>query len=636
MDSGTALFQIPISPSQAASERAEWDGSKPRLRLSAIRTLRWRLALPYIVIILVVMAILDISLAIAIRNEYRDELSRNLGDQAELVARLTEPSIAAGGGRETVDPIVRGLIGRIDTRVTVIGVDGTVLGETDVDVTTMENHSTRPEFEDALLGDTGDSERYSTTDDERLLYVAVPIGEPLVGVARVAVPVARVETAVWGLQRGFLIATTIAALLAMGVSLIAAGRISTSLDRVRRQARAVAAGRLDVSVDPDSIREIGDLGRAFNSMTGDLRRLVGEIERSRIRLEAVLAALQDGVIITDAAGEVVRMNSAAGRMLRVEPGEVVGQPFVVVCRDHELAELLRLALARGTRRNAQIEFGLERLMLEAWSQAVVGTHETLGLVVLRDVTELRRLEAIRKEFVANVSHELRTPLASIKALVETLEAGAIDDRPMAVDFLARIVGEVDRLAALVDELLDLARLESGRITLRLESLDPRDLIGRAAERLKPQTERARLDLDVAVDDGLPAVLADRARIEQVLLNLIHNAIKFTPVEGRISVSGRRDEDMLLVSVRDTGVGIAEDEVPRIFERFYKADKARRSEGTGLGLAIAKHIVIAHGGTITVESRIGEGTVFRFTLPLAANVAPPMVIPRARSFVRVPN
>lgn len=630
------MFQNPVSPPGATRDRAEWEGSGPRLRLSAIRTLRWRLALPYIVIIIVVMTILDISLAIAIRNEYRDQLSRNLGDQAELVARLTEPSIAAGGGRGSVDPIVRGLIGRIDTRVTVIGIDGTVLGETDVVATTMENHSTRPEFEDALLGETGESERYSTTGDERLLYVAVPIGEPPVGVARVAVPVARVDAAVWGLQRGFLIATTIAALLAMGVSLVAAGRISTSLERVRRQARAVAAGRLDVSVDPDSIREIGDLGRAFNSMTGDLRRLVGEIERSRIRLEAVLAALQDGVVITDAAGEVVRMNSAAGQMLRVEPAEVVGQPFVVVCRDHELAELLRLALALGTRRNAQIEFGLDRLMLEAWSQAVVGTHETLGLVVLRDVTELRRLEAIRKEFVANVSHELRTPLASIKALVETLEAGAIDDRPMAVDFLARIVGEVDRLAALVDELLDLARLESGRITLRLESLDPRDLIGRAAERLKPQTERARLDLEVEVDAGLPSVLADRARIEQVLLNLIHNAIKFTPVGGRIIVSGRVDEDMLLVSVRDTGVGIAEDEVPRIFERFYKADKARRSEGTGLGLAIAKHIVLAHGGTITVQSRRGEGTVFRFTLPLATNVAAPMVIPKARSFVRVPN
>jgi two-component system phosphate regulon sensor histidine kinase PhoR len=213
-------------------------------------------------------------------------------------------------------------------------------------------------------------------------------------------------------------------------------------------------------------------------MTGDLRRLVGEIERSRIRLEAVLASLQDGVVITDEAGDVVRINSAAGRMLRVVPAEVVGQPFVVVSRDHELAELLRIALAKGSRTSGLIEFGLERLMLEAWSQAVVGTHETLGLVVLRDVTELRRLEAVRREFVANVSHELRTPLASIKAVVETLEAGAIDDRPMAVDFLARIVGEVDRLAALVDELLDLARLESGRTTLRLESLAPSDLIGR--------------------------------------------------------------------------------------------------------------------------------------------------------------
>ncbi len=249
-------------------------------------------------------------------------------------------------------------------------------------------------------------------------------------------------------------------------------------------------------------------------------------------------------------------------------------------------------------------------------------------MVIRDVTEIRRLEGIRREFVANVSHELRTPLASIKALVETLEAGAIDDPAVATDFLRRVVGEVDRLAALVDDLLDLARLETGRVTLHREPLDPADLLWRAAERLRPQIERARLRLEVPVRAELPPVYADRARIEQVLLNLIHNAIKFTPAGGTITVDAVESGPVLQVTVRDTGVGVSTEELPRVFERFYKADKARRSDGTGLGLAIAKHIVQVHGGTIWVESAPGEGASFTFTLPLAAQ---PPATPQPREF-----
>jgi two-component system phosphate regulon sensor histidine kinase PhoR len=213
---------------------------------------------------------------------------------------------------------------------------------------------------------------------------------------------------------------------------------------------------------------------------------------------------------------------------------------------------------------------------------------------------------------------LRTPLASIKAMVETLEAGAVDDPDVAGDFLRRIVGEVDRLAALVDELLDLARLETGRVTLRLEALDPADLIGRAAERLRPQLDRARLRLELDLPLDLPSVRADRARVEQVVLNLLHNAIKFTPPGGEIAIQAVPDGERLRVAVRDSGVGVDPEELPRLFERFYKADKARRSDGTGLGLAIAKYIVQAHGGLIWAESTTGQGATFTFTLPIAAS------------------
>jgi two-component system phosphate regulon sensor histidine kinase PhoR len=238
-------------------------------------------------------------------------------------------------------------------------------------------------------------------------------------------------------------------------------------------------------------------------------------------------------------------------------------------------------------------------------------------VVLRDVTELRRLESVRREFVANVSHELRTPLASIRAVVETLEAGAADDPAVAGEFLRRIIGEVDHLVGLVDELLDLARLETGRAVLEAEVCDPVDLLTRAAERLRPQVERAGLVLRVEVPPDLPRVRVDRGRIEQVLINLVHNAVKFTPAGGEIVARAEVADGMVEVSVRDTGVGITAEELPRIFERFYKSDTARRSPGSGLGLAIAKHIVQAHGGTIRAESTPGHGATFSFTMPLDA-------------------
>jgi two-component system phosphate regulon sensor histidine kinase PhoR len=312
----------------------------------------------------------------------------------------------------------------------------------------------------------------------------------------------------------------------------------------------------------------------------------------------------------------VRLNAAAAHVLGSTSADVVGQPFVVASRDHDLAALLNGALAMDEPRTATVAFGRDGRVLEASAQAFSGGGERLGLMVLRDVTELRRLERVRREFVANVSHELRTPLASIRAVVETLENGAADDPVVAREFFSRIIGEVDHLVGLVDELLDLARLESGRTVLTVEVCDPVDMLKRVAERLRPQVERAGLVIRVEAATDLPQVWVDRSRIEQVLINLIHNAVKFTPEGGEIVVDTGVTEGMLQVSVRDTGVGISAEELPRVFERFYKTDAARRSAGSGLGLAIARHIVQGHGGTIWAESTPGRGATFSFTLPLA--------------------
>ncbi|MDQ3412931.1 MAG: cell wall metabolism sensor histidine kinase WalK, partial [Chloroflexota bacterium] len=379
------------------------------------------------------------------------------------------------------------------------------------------------------------------------------------------------------------------------------------------------SGQLEVILKPAATHELGEVGRAFNLMTEQVRTSLMEAEVARARLAVTLTNLTDGVVVTDDRGSVVEMNSAAKRMLGVAT-PFSGLPFVQISRDHELATLLSDALAEGRGQAGTVEHGRTRRVLEASAQRIDSQREQLAVVVLRDVTDLRKLERVRREFVANVSHELRTPLASIRALVETLETGAIDEPEIAADFLRRIVNEVDRLTGLVNELLDLARLESGRVTLNRDVLSPPDVLHHALDRLRPQTARALLTLVSDIPDDLPPICADRARVEQVMLNLVHNAIKFTPAGGTITVSARANQGALVVTVTDTGVGVAEEEMPRLFERFYKADRARSSDGTGLGLAIAKHIVQAHAGVIWVESEAGRGSRFSFTLPLAEEAA----------------
>jgi two-component system phosphate regulon sensor histidine kinase PhoR len=253
--------------------------------------------------------------------------------------------------------------------------------------------------------------------------------------------------------------------------------------------------------------------------------------------------------------------------------------------------------------------------LQAAARGLDAADERIGVLVLRDLTELRRLESVRRDFVANVSHELRTPLTSIRALVETLEAGAINDPEVSGDFLHRIISEVERLTTLVDELLDLARLESGRTSLRLTYESPGDLVVQAANRLSPQTERAGLTISWDIASNVTLIRCDQERIGQVLLNLIHNAIKFTPTGGSIHLAAVEVGTDIEFRVEDTGIGVLPVDIPRLFERFYKTDRARRSVGTGLGLAIAKHIVLAHGGTIWAEHNRPSGTVFIFRLPV---------------------
>jgi two-component system phosphate regulon sensor histidine kinase PhoR len=581
-------------------------------------TLAGRLAVTFALVTAIVTIGLGVFLDFSIRSLYLDRLESQLESQAYVVGRSLSTQLNNDPSISTVDPLVKAYRQDINARITIIAPDGTVIGDSDADPAGMNNHLDRPEIAEAVADGIGSVQRQSGTVDAKFLYVAVQIPGAPDYIAETALPISQVDNAMSDVRQRIAAGTLFAVFVSIIASLLISRKITGSLKEVRDSAVRVAGGDLDVTIEPPSTRELADLATAFNTMTGQLDQLVEESRRARMRWASAFASLGDGMLLVDNSEIVTAINVAGANLLDSDPDWAVNQAFVVVARDHELTSLLRESMQRQELRRAVIELSRGNLFIEATARPVMGYKERYTIVTLRDVTELRRLESVRREFVANVSHELRTPLASIRAVVETLEGGAIDDEEVADDFLHRIVGEVDRLAALVDDLLDLARLESGRVHLTLDALDPLDLISRAAERLRPQTERARLNLVVDVPIELPPVLADRARIEQVLLNLVHNAIKFTPAGGTITVRGHIDGDALVTEVTDTGSGIPEADLQRLFERFYKADKARRSEGTGLGLAIAKHIVQTHNGTISVASTLGKGSTFTFTLPLASS------------------
>lgn len=581
-------------------------------------SLRLRLILPFVVLVAAVLLVLALVLGSRARDIYVGRLEDELITQARTIIDVATLSEAQGMPVD-LTTIVADLPETGDHRVTLIARDGTVLADTTAhDVRGLENHNGRAEVIEARQSGTGDDERRSHTTGVRYLYEAVLLDDGSGRVLRIAVPLTDVEAVVDRLQRYLMATALVSIALVTAVAVFIGFRLVQPLEELRSLAQRVERGDLTGEATPSAVTEIDDVGHAFNLMIHALRTSLADLDRARTRLEAVMAGLEDGVVLTDIHGDVLRLNRAAERLLGIREERAIGQPFIQIARDHELDEQLQRAL-RGERTDPRVvEHGLRRRHLQISSTTVSGQSERLGLVVLRDISELRRLEGVRRDFVANVSHELRTPLTSIRALVETLESGAVDDPEMEREFLGRIVQEVDRLTALVEDLMDLARLESGRGVVRFAEEDPAEVLRTAGERLREQVTRARLELTYEVPEGLPTVLVDRRRIEQVVINLVHNAIKFTPPGGTITIAARQEGDRVVVDVRDTGIGIVPEEIDRLFERFYKSDKARRSDGSGLGLAIAKHIVQVHRGDISVASAPGQGSTFTFTLPVAAS------------------
>ena len=579
------------------------------------RSIRWRIALPTIILVLLVSVVLALYVSHVLQRETLASLESKLTEEVRLLAAVAQPQLAAGADTRTLQPLARQLGEMLDGRVTIIAPDGVVLGDSFEDPTQMENHLERAEVQRALAEGIGVENRFSHTLAYRMMYAAVPIedGATVVGIARLALPVTEVEARIARLRNTVVSVALTVGVIAGLLVLVAAEGVARPLRRMTRVVERFARGDLDERLYVGTKDELGRLAHTFNWMADELDSRLKELVDQRDTLEAVLTLMADGVIITTRDERVELINPAAARILGVSRESAVGQRFVTVARDHQVVEVWRQCKRDRREQSDVVDMVGDRPILQV---LVTPLREGGCLVLLQDLTKIRRLETVRRDFITNISHELRTPLAALRALVETLQDGGLEDPPAAHRFLGLIEVEVDELAQMVEELLELSRIESGRVPLRMVPTTVEEIVGPAVERMRPQAERAGVRLVVDLPADLPPLLADGARAARVVTNLIHNAIKFTPKKGKVTVKAAAGDGQVVVSVVDTGIGIAADDLPRIFERFYKADHARSGGGTGLGLAIARHIVEAHGGRIWAESVEGRGSSFYFALPAA--------------------
>ncbi|MEK7857867.1 MAG: ATP-binding protein [Elusimicrobiota bacterium] len=561
-----------------------------------------KLTLSFCLLTALAMGLADLLITHAVKADLIRGLEGTLITQARLIAQSGKPTDA------------RRFAEACGCRVTFISADGKVLGDSEVppaELAAVENHKDRPEVAAALLGRTGLDIRHSRTVGHDFLYAAVPLNHA--GVVRAALPLTQIQSRVAATRR----AIGGAALMVLVAGLLAALWLSRSLSRPVLEMSAVAE-RLARGDHAARVRDLaqdehGRLGATLNLLAETVQRQVRELSQEKGRLLSILSNMVEAVVAVDSHARVLAVNPAVTALFGVKEEDALGKPFLEALRHHQLNVLLASVLKEQAPRSGEVRiFVPAELVFEAHAVPLDGG----ALLVLHDITRLRRLEQVRREFVANVSHELRTPLTSIQGFAETLRGAAKDDAAARDEFLGEIESGAQRLTLLVDDLLELSAIESGKRAPRLETVDLAALAREVAQSLEPVARRKDARVSVEAEAGLPPAQGDRAQLRRVLTNLLDNALKYNRQGGTVTVTTRMEGALVALRVADTGAGIPPQDLPRIFERFYRVDKARSVElgGTGLGLSIVKHIVEAHGGSVAVESRLGEGSAFTFTIP----------------------
>jgi two-component system phosphate regulon sensor histidine kinase PhoR len=548
--------------------------------------------------------------------------------QASLIAqaKLIEVQIPSESLKQedvaSLEELVRVLSPKAKCRITIINTKGKVLADSEKsqeDVLRMENHLYRPEVKTALGGSIGSDTRYSSTLKIDMLYVALPIreGNTTLGVLRLALTLEGAQKTLSAIRKTVLLGLFFALGLALVLGSIVARQTIKPIKRMIQVSRKFSGGDFSRRILRPSRDEIGELAVTLNNMAQEIENKIKEIKTQNQKLSAIFNSMIEGVIVIAKTGHIVSINSTIEKIFSVTKDTVEGKIFLEAIRNNDIAEVINAVLNKGGLLSKEITLVYPVHRIFEVSAAPIFDNDAISgcLVVIHDITEIRRLETVRSDFVANVSHELKTPLTSIKGFVETLLEGALDDKENNRNFLKIIQDHAERLNNLVEDLLSLSHLESKEITLNKKNFNLRQQLEDVISGFKSQIKKKNIDIKNELSANI-AVTADKDRIEHVFINLLDNAIKFNKERGAIQIFSQQINGGIKVIVEDSGIGIPEKDIPRIFERFYRVDKARSRElgGTGLGLSIVKHIVELHGGSVGVESTEGFGSKFWFILP----------------------
>ncbi len=583
----------------------------------------WRQFFYYFLIILVTVLTLALFTSREIRRHHINQIETNLKHQAGLIEE-TISHLSIEEHSDKINEIVNKICKKIGTRITVIKTDGEVIGDSEENPKNMENHATRPEIAKAIRGKIGKSIRFSTTIKKNMLYMALPVKQDnkIVGIIRTSLSLKEVEELISTInQRIFYWAF---ALIVFGLllNLIFSRAFAKPISEIVQSTKKIAEGDFSARVSTKRKDELGELTDALNWMTEELQRLFAEVTTEKEELSTILSSMVEGVVVLDSDAKIVLTNDGFKNICGLPSSEtIIGRHYWEVLRSTDFKQLIDEVRNQGKAEAFEIHIGDKIYLGNGTLTREKGKQETV--VVLHDITEIKRLDQMKSEFVASASHELRTPLTAIKGFVETLVEAERKSRAIGKEgvtgekqhFLQIIKRHTDKMINLVSDLLLLSNLEAKERKLEVENIDLREMFSNVINIFKNKVEKKELKVELVIPDGFPAIKGDSFFLEQVFINLLDNAIKYTQ-QGEVKIELFDSDRQIKIEISDTGIGIPKAHLPRIFERFYTVDKAHSRElgGTGLGLSIVKHIVLAHNGKIDVESESGKGSKFIITLP----------------------
>lgn len=580
-----------------------------------------RISLTFLILLFFVLLAMGFFIADMMKKTYMDMTRQQLLQDANLVSKVIDVSNVTNDNPSLQKSVER-FYAKNQPRITIINTSGKVLADSEDDPSKMENHSNRPEFKNVVEQHKkmGESVRYSHTLGFNMMYMAIPIQQnhKIIGVIRAAYTLGKIEQAIVKLWISLGLAMGVTLILSSIIGIKLAKGISRPIEDIIHVARKLSENDYSSRVRLKTSGEIRELSHAINVLAISLQKQMNVIRENQQRLTGVLTNMVSGVMLIHPNGRIALVNPAMEQIIGAKASDLTGKLHIEAGKSFGLSQLIERSLKLGIKIHEEVSiyFPKERI-LDAHFAPLLGVDGDINgvITVLHDITDIRRLEKMRSEFVANVSHELKTPVTSVKGFAETLLDGAMYDEKLCRSFLQIIYDESDRLHRLIADILHLSKIEQHQLPLHPEIINIVDVINETVETL--QEEVSKKDIDIKLPDTKELYMeAEKDRIRQIILNLVANAITYTPEHGMIEINVEEKASDVKLIVKDTGIGIAEKDLPRIFERFYRVDKARsrNSGGTGLGLAIVKHLVESHRGVIEVESQEGKGTQFTITLP----------------------